>query len=251
VRALQELQLCGGGLAGYRKTATPVRMASVRPKSLVMFASSNCRALCEARPRVNPMWSLTPRSTPTRSGRQRKAGVRHSVLCSHTSLTPPAYAGGVTSNVRPHTQHRAPVSQVPHSGYRWRDRLREVRPRLHPRYRQPAERSVVGHRTYLLCRWLRVVAACEQERCHNRLSRLAQQERVLGHPASQHGTVAVVGTIGHGRGRQSAGRSASSSHRTQEATHLVRLLIKHRSQTASAPVRPNPSVNADPLRQAA
>jgi hypothetical protein len=29
--------------------------------------------------------------------------VRYFVLCSHTRLTPPAYAGGVTSNVRPHT----------------------------------------------------------------------------------------------------------------------------------------------------
>jgi 2-polyprenyl-6-methoxyphenol hydroxylase-like FAD-dependent oxidoreductase len=53
---------------------------------------------------VDASSALTPRSTPTRSGRQRKAGVRHSVLCSHTSLTPPAYAGGVTSNVRLHIQ---------------------------------------------------------------------------------------------------------------------------------------------------
>jgi hypothetical protein len=32
-----------------------------------------------SKPRVNPRWSLTPRSTPTRSGRQRKAGPRHMV----------------------------------------------------------------------------------------------------------------------------------------------------------------------------
>jgi hypothetical protein len=63
---------------------------------------SKAEAGHKPRPWVNPVWSLTPRSTPTRSGRQRKAGVRHSVLCSHTSLTPPAYAGGVTSNVRLH-----------------------------------------------------------------------------------------------------------------------------------------------------
>jgi hypothetical protein len=97
--------------ADLRGTARPLllwarlRAGAVRPKSFAMFASSSCQALCEARPRVNPMWSLTARSTPTRSGRQRKAGVRHSVLCSHTSLTPPAYAGGVTSNVRPRNLH--------------------------------------------------------------------------------------------------------------------------------------------------
>jgi hypothetical protein len=76
-------------------------MASVRLKGLVMFASSNCRALCEAKPRLNPMWSLTPRSTPTRYGRRCKAGLRYFVLCSHPSLTAPTSAGGVTSNVRP------------------------------------------------------------------------------------------------------------------------------------------------------
>jgi GNAT superfamily N-acetyltransferase len=46
---------------------------------------------------------LTPRSTPTRSGRRCKAGLRYFVLCSHPSLTAPTSAGGVTSNVRPHT----------------------------------------------------------------------------------------------------------------------------------------------------
>jgi hypothetical protein len=102
--------------ADLRGTARPLLLCArlgagaVRPKSFVIFASSSCKALYEAKPRVNPIWSLTPRSTPTRSGRQRKAGVRHSVLCSHTSLTPPAYAGGVTSNVRHHyLRHRRDV----------------------------------------------------------------------------------------------------------------------------------------------
>jgi hypothetical protein len=97
--------------ADLRGTARPLllcvrlRAGAVRPKSSFMFASRSCLALCEARPRVNPMWSLTPRSTPTRYGRRCKPGLRYFVLCSQPRLTAPTSAGGVTSNVRPHN-HR-------------------------------------------------------------------------------------------------------------------------------------------------
>jgi hypothetical protein len=89
-------------------TASPLlrcarlRAGAVRPKSFVMSAGSSCQALYEAEPRVNPMWSLTPRSTPTRYGRRCKPGLRYFVLCSQPRLTAPTSAGGVTSNVRLH-----------------------------------------------------------------------------------------------------------------------------------------------------
>jgi hypothetical protein len=71
--------------AGLRSTARPLRLCArrrsgERPRRAWNWAfSSNAEAGHKPRPRVNPRWSLTPRSTPTRSGRQRKAGPRQMV----------------------------------------------------------------------------------------------------------------------------------------------------------------------------
>jgi hypothetical protein len=123
-----------GGLVGTLSTARP-RYASLtsgaadlRSTARPRFPSSRRLAALAACPIAKVGFSgpcltqqstrrhrcgLTPRSTPTRSGRQRKAGLRYFVLCSHPSLTPPAYAGGVTSNVRQHKlAHLCPRSSI-------------------------------------------------------------------------------------------------------------------------------------------
>jgi hypothetical protein len=54
-----------------------------------------------------------PRSTPTRYGRRCKPGLRYFVLCSQPRLTAPTSAGGVTSNVRPHTKAVLVLAAMP------------------------------------------------------------------------------------------------------------------------------------------
>jgi hypothetical protein len=80
------LQNAGFLAADLRSTARPLLLRA--PLSLRHACTHMVSALSSftgpssqrgPKPRVNPQWSLTPRSTPTRSGRQRKAGPRHMV----------------------------------------------------------------------------------------------------------------------------------------------------------------------------
>jgi hypothetical protein len=106
------LQNAGFLAADLRSTARPLLLRA--PLSLRHACTHMVSALSSftgpssqrgPKPRVNPQWSLTPRSTPTRSGRRCKPGLRYFVLCSQPRLTTPTSAGGVTSNVRPHRRH--------------------------------------------------------------------------------------------------------------------------------------------------
>jgi hypothetical protein len=212
------------------------------------------------------MCGLTPRSTPTRYGRRCKPGLRYFVLCSQPRLTAPTSAGGVTSNVRPHIHttvrrqalriHRSAATAMQRYGRAtksnygvkpWAAVVQHIRRTRPNRSSQPVHaQPPVAVATRAL-----TLHAPGQHAVHAIGRKPGKARSAL--PNSQSGAAAAEYGSRNRQLRASARSTASpwSSSRLQRGAGYARRVLGTSSTAGLPHVRPNPSVNADPLRQAA